>query len=163
MEKSKMFSPEDLPNNVAIISIGAPWNEDEDHWFKKTNDNVLNIDFDDVSPEMWWNGNDYYDEAQNSDDQDKYFNYTKSFGDIKYDLRSFNYNHARTIVKFIEDHKDFNFFIHCSAGVSRSQGVVRYVMDTYGDFEANPDNPCVAPNVHVTRMLKRAYREIYNS
>ena len=70
---------------------------------------------------------------------------------------------ALRICKFIQDNIGKNFYIHCSAGVSRSQGVVRYALDTYGDYETNPDNPCVCPNVHVTRMLKRVYMEEYNS
>ena len=163
MKMSEIFKPDDLPHNVAVISIGAPWNEDEDHWFKTTNDRVLNIDFDDVSPEFWWNY-DMYDDAMNDDEQSKYFDhsYINSHGGIT-KVRALNYNQARVIVKFIEDHRDCDFYIHCSAGVSRSQGVVRYVLDTYGDYVTNPDNPCVCPNAHVTRMLKRVYREKYNS
>lgn len=49
--------------------------------------------------------------------------------------------------------------VHCSAGASRSQGVVRYILDTYPDIEwmTRDDNPCLTPNMHVVRMLKRAY------
>jgi len=163
MEKSGFFNPNDLPHNVAIISIGAPWNEQEDHWFKTTNDRVLNIDFDDVSPELWWN-DDMYDEAMNDDKQAKYFDYSyiNSRGNVT-KLHALDYNQARAIVNFIEENRNCDFYIHCSAGVSRSQGVVRYALDTYGDYKTNPDNPCVCPNVHVTRMLKRVYREKYNS
>lgn len=163
MVKAGFATPDDLPHNVAIISIGAPWNENEDHWFKITNDRVLNIDFDDVSPELWWD-KDMYDEAMEDDDQSKYFDY--SYFDkceCKINLHALDYDQARTIVKFIEEHRNCDFYIHCSAGVSRSQGIVRYVMDTYGDYETNPDNPCICPNIHVTRMLKRIYREKYNS
>ena len=163
MKMSEIFKPDDLPHNVAVISIGAPWNEEEDHWFKTTNDRVLNINFDDVSPEFWWK-HDMYDDAMNDNEQSKYFDssYINSRGGIT-KLHALNYNQARVIVKFIEDHRYCDFYIHCSAGVSRSQGVVRYVLDTYGDYETNPDNPCVCPNAHVTRMLKRVYREKYNS
>ena len=48
-------------------------------------------------------------------------------------------------------------------GVSRSQGVVRYILDTYGDeydIKTNPNNPCLTPNIHVVLMLKRAFRHI---
>ena len=75
MKTSEFFKPEDRPHNVAVISIGAPWNEEEDHWFKTTNDRVLNIDFDDVSPEFWWK-HDMYDDAMNDDDQSKYTSIT---------------------------------------------------------------------------------------
>ena len=115
MKMSEIFKPDDLPHNVAVISIGAPWNEDEDHWFKTTNDRVLNIDFDDVSPEFWWNY-DMYDDAMNDDEQSKYFDhsYINSHGGIT-KVRALNYNQARVIVKFIEDHRDCDFYIHCSA------------------------------------------------
>ena len=162
MERAGFIAPNDLPHNAAIISIGAPWNEQEDHWFKTTNDRVLNIDFDDVSPELWWKS-DMYDIAMNDDMQSKYFDhsYINSWG-VFTKLHALDYNQARAIVKFIEDHRDCDFYIHCSAGISRSQGVVRYAVDTYGDYETNPGNPCVCPNVHVTRMLKRTYRELYS-
>lgn len=181
MEKMGYMKSQDVPSNIAIISIGAPWNEHESHWFDYTTDNVLNIDFDDVSPETWWE-KDYYDEAmEDLTNQDYYFthiirnkkkpnihtiNYFESRG-ISRDvtLKALDYNQARDIVRFIEKHKDCDFYIHCSAGVSRSQGVVRYVLDTYGpnEFVTNPDNPCICPNVHVTRMLKRAYRQLIDS
>lgn len=55
--------------------------------------------------------------------------------------------------------KGMNIMVHCSAGASRSQGVVRYVLDMYPhiNWSTRPDNPCLTPNMHVVRMLKRAY------
>ena len=56
-------------------------------------------------------------------------------------------------------------YIHCAVGASRSQGVVRYIVDTYGDefdIKLNPNNPNNTYNPHVVMMLKRAYRKLYN-
>ena len=73
-----------------------------------------------------------------------------------------NYAQASRIVNFIDKQisKDVDaFYIHCSAGKSRSQGVVRYILDTYPQYnwETNPDNHCITTNYHVVRMLKRCF------
>ena len=64
---------------------------------------------------------------------------------------------AEQIVDFINRNIGKNFYIHCSAGKSRSQGVVRYMLDVYPDieWETRQDNPCITPNYHVVCMLKR--------
>ena len=164
METNGWFTDKDLPKNVAIISIGAPWNEGEGHWFKNSSSNVLNIDFDDASPTQWWNGQDLYDKAKEDTDQSKYFSYTYTTKFGKTYLHAFDYNQAQKLVVFIETHNDCDFYIHCSAGISRSQGVVRYILDTYSDefdINTNPDNPCLCPNTHVVLMLKRAFKNLY--
>lgn len=70
---------------------------------------------------------------------------------------------ASRIVEFIEEHLGSDFIVCCKAGLSRSQGVVRYILDTYPKiyFEenTNPDNPCNTPNYFVTSILKRKERE----
>lgn len=163
MREKGWFTGKDIPKNVAIISIGAPWNEGERHWFDHSTANILNIDFDDVSPTQWWNGEDLYDKAQQDPDQAKYFDhkYTTYYGTTA--LYALDYNQARRIVLFIETHMDCDFYIHCSAGISRSQGVVRYILDTYSneyDIKTNPNNPCLCPNNHVVIMLKRTFRNL---
>ncbi len=155
--------------NVAIISIAYCLDENPYHHFKYTDaDNVLNIDFSDCSPEEWWNGEDKYDElfdffVTNKSDKttagDNRFSHIESSGDV---ITALNYAQASRIVNFIDKQisKDVDaFYIHCSAGKSRSQGVVRYILDTYPQYnwETNPDNPCVTPNYHVVRMLKRCF------
>lgn len=64
---------------------------------------------------------------------------------------------AEQIVDFINRNIGKNFYIHCSAGKSRSQGVVRYMLDVYNDidWETRADNPCITPNYHVVSMMKR--------
>ena len=67
---------------------------------------------------------------------------------------------AEKCVKFIEENKDKHFFIHCSAGISRSQAFVKYIKNVYyeNDFYTNPDNPCLHPNGFVFQKLMHAYR-----
>ena len=68
---------------------------------------------------------------------------------------------AEKIAEFIDENIDKNFYIHCSAGKSRSQGVVRYILDVYPevDWETRQDNPCITPNFHVVGELKHAWME----
>ena len=72
---------------------------------------------------------------------------------------------AEKIVNFIDDNIGKDFYIHCSAGVSRSQGIARYILDMYTEFDykTRKDNPCITPNITVTAMLKRIkYNKYYN-
>lgn len=66
---------------------------------------------------------------------------------------------ARKVVKFIDENIGKNFYIACRAGHSRSQGIVRYILDVYGEHETREENPCLTPNSYVVAILKRAYRE----
>ena len=79
-------------------------------------------------------------------------------------MHALNYTEAKRLVEFIDGRikEGDNIYVHCSAGASRSQGVVRYILDTYPDidWETRKDNPCLTPNYHVIRMLKRIYRNL---
>ena len=163
--------------DVSCISICSP-NETEysKHWFKNSNEKVFNLDIDDVSP--FWFGNheaDCYNKSltlyndHNIKLSNAYFNHVyingenSEYCDI---LHVLDYDEAFTLVKWIDKRikKDNTIYIHCAAGISRSQGVVRYILDTYGDeydIKTNPNNPCLTPNIHVVLMLKRAYRHMY--
>ena len=44
--------------------------------------------------------------------------------------------------------------------MSRSQGVVRFILDTYPDYREHPDNHCITPNREVVRKLKNEYYKI---
>lgn len=59
----------------------------------------------------------------------------------------------------IEERK--NFYIHCEAGLSRSQGFIRFILDCYPGITwlLRTDNPCMFPNYHVTCTLKDAWRK----
>jgi len=139
--------------NVAVISI-CTTECVEEHYFKKSGSHVLNINFDDIDPDSWFFGNFDPDEASPRD-------YVYKYPDSDKKLYALNSIQARAIVDFIDANLGCDFYIHCSAGVSRSQGVVRYILDTYDEYiwQIRRDNPPFAPNCHVVRMLKRAKRE----
>lgn len=129
-----------IPEDYAFISIGDPgYNEDDRsiglfHWFSKNSDRVINLDF--------------YDITDYSLPGSSVFGMTDS--------------QALELYKFIEKNKGKNFFIHCAAGVSRSQGVAKYILDTYPEFYSweesiRKDNPCEFPNFHVVSLLKHIY------
>lgn len=118
--------------------------EDTNHWFNNcTEDNVLNLEFDDVNEEeVKWNN---------------------------IILKGISDRQAELIVKFIEKHKGKNFYISCRAGKSRSQAVARYILDMYGEEygyneeeSCRKDNPCKTPNINVLTKLKRAYYKKFN-
>jgi hypothetical protein len=160
----------DVPDGVAVISIDSV-NETNEHYFPKSTKNVLNIDFCDISAEIYWNNDERYKNIDMYDKLEK--EYISSIeNNAPYDDSAFvydytpdnkiyplNYKQADELVKFINEHIDCDFYIHCAAGVSRSQAVVRYMLDTYFDhiWVTRKENPCVCPNIHVVRMLKRMF------
>ena len=139
------WNDSDKPDDIAFISICCTpncakyWLEEEDeHWFKQSEGNVLNLNFDDIScDEREWNG---------------FVFYGMSMGQ------------AEETVEFIQrmiDQGIRRFWIHCRAGQSRSQGVVRYISDCYKDqfeIKTRSDNPCLTPNIDVVAKLKRIWR-----
>lgn len=168
---------------VSCISICSP-NDGQcsEHWFKKDYkdglkyDRVFNLEIDDHSP--FWFGKheaDCYDKslALYNDNKVKlsnaYFNNVYISGSNREFcslIHVLDYEEAFALVKWIDNRikHDDTIYIHCAAGVSRSQGIVRYILDTYGDeyeIKTNPNNPCLTPNIHVVLMLKRACRHMY--
>ena len=175
-----------LPQCVSVISICSP-NEGDlaKHWFKNDwniigenhNPRVFNLDIDDISP-FWFENHESecYDNALDLYNNGKikqsnaYFSHlyisgpNKEFVDL---VHALNYEEAYNLVDWIDWRikHDETIYIHCAVGASRSQGVVRYIVDTYGekyDIRLNPDNPNNTYNPHVVMMLKRAYRKFYN-
>lgn len=65
---------------------------------------------------------------------------------------------AKIIVDFIDNNIGKDFYIHCNAGKSRSQAVVRYILDAYRnmEWELNPDNMNVTWNNFVYKKLMNA-------
>ena len=137
-----------LPDNAAIISICCTEpvrkNFRSEHYSGKSDvhrfshrNNVLNLDFDDINEDI-----------------------RHCYGG--YDALNITKEQANTAVRFIEGHKNANFFIHCNAGKSRSQAFVKYIREQYPDvdWETNPENPCLYPNIYVSNMLKRSAMEI---
>ena len=172
------------PKGVACISICSP-NEGDlaEHWFKKDINNtgirgrqVFNLDIDDLSP-FWFENHESkcYDDALELYNDGKikqsnaYFSHlyisgpNKEWVDI---VHALDYEESFKLVKWIDFEIKHNetIYVHCAVGASRSQGVVRYIVDTYGyeyDIRLNPDNPNNTYNPHVVMMLKRAYRELF--
>lgn len=137
----------EVPDSIAIISINnSEYNSvpGEYHICRDSN-NVLNLNFDDSDPMAY----DLDDDASI---------YTDHFNTIKF----FDNNMAEKAVRFIEFNKNKDFFIHCSAGISRSQAFVKYIINTYIDkeFHTNPNNPCEFANGFVYHKLNEMYRNI---
>ena len=154
-------------DDTATISICSPNDDDPMYWFQDMPyGNNINLDFDDFDPSKYWD-HDMYDELL-----DKFMFTVDSETDwiFKSDncdtgkLKAMSYMDAYMIVNFIHNmliRGVRTFVIHCSAGISRSQGIVRFIQDTYSDrydIVTRKDNPCITPNIHVVRMLKRIYR-----
>lgn len=134
-----------VPESIAIISINSRIPTDgESHLC--SGDNVLNLEFDDIDPAS----------IGLSDDAEEY-TFTND-GYLK--VYFFTNTMAKQAIDFIEKHKEKNFFIHCSAGMSRSQAFVKYIKNVYFDidWETNPGNPCIHANGFVFQKLMQAYR-----
>jgi len=134
---------------LAIISIGNSF-EDEladdiyangpsSHWFKFTHANVLNLDFDDIAaPEGW-----------------------KELSKCgQYIL--FDENMAHQIADFVEANKNATvWLVHCSAGVSRSGAVSKWLKDwlehRHGIKANNVDGRYAYPNPYVLMILDRLF------
>lgn len=135
------WSDNNIPEDAIFISItGTPEcqnyyiEEEEFHWFKKEiPGKILNLEFDDIpDSETTWKGH-------------KFIGITPG--------------QAEEIINLIEENPGKDIHVHCRAGKSRSQGVVRFILDMYPnrEYKTRPDNPCVSPNMYVVRTLKRAY------
>ena len=170
------------PKGVSCISICSP-NEGDlaEHWFKDyisiglqpaKNFRVFNLDIDDISP-FWFENHESecYDKSlelylnNEIKRSNSYFNHLhisgkdKEFVDV---VHALDYQEAFDLANWIDWRikEDDTIYVHCAVGASRSQGVVRYIVDTYKydyDIELNPYNPNNTYNPHVLMMLKRAY------
>lgn len=133
-----------VPDNIAIISIVNTVTNEDEIYHICNGDNVLNLDFDDADPLA--NGL--------SDDIETF---VLENGLV---IQFFTTAMAEQVINFIEEHKDKDFYIHCAAGISRSQAFVKYIKNVYydNDFYTNPNNPCTHPNAYVFQKLMQAYR-----
>lgn len=135
--------------DVAVISIANSSEDSEpddifsngpsSRWFRQRHRNVLNLTFDDVVP----------GEKVPADG---------SPAGNRYVL--FDEDMAREIAAFVETNKDASIWIvHCSAGVSRSGAVSRWLKDRlsfkYGIEANNVDGRHAVPNAYVLEVLDR--------
>ena len=159
-------------DKFSTISICSPWNEGFDHFFKPGTPNNINIDCDDIVKPFWWK-KDYYDKALElyldgkvKESNDYFVFNEKDYSGHQLDLRLFNYEQAFLLAAWINSQilkGSGNFYVHCAAGLSRSQAVVRYIIDAYGHefrWKTRQANPCLYPNNHMVMMLKRAARKL---
>lgn len=133
---------ESLTDKAFISIVGTEecrkyYLEDEtSHWFNEEHTNVINLQFDDLTEDFMWKGHLF--KAMKQDDADR-------------------------LLKFIIANLGKEFNIHCLAGQSRSQGVARFIVDCFQDYDESSlrqDNPCLTPNRHVLRLLKRSLYEL---
>lgn len=134
-----------LPSDMAVVSIGEP--EESEHYvsehyvsehyggehYFQDSPQVLNIDF--------WDVNDYEVEG----------------------VKGLTDEQAETIYNFIASNIGRDFYIHCRAGVSRSQAVGRFLSDIYGYEVVSVANNGAFPNQHVLSLLKQKYRDTETS
>ena len=58
------------------------------------------------------------------------------------------------IIAFCQDHKDKDFIIHCSAGISRSGAIARFIHEKNNSDDFYNENPYIQPNLYVLNRLK---------
>lgn len=134
-----------VPDTIAIISINSKVPTDNECHLC-SGDNVLNLDFDDIDPTSIGLPETTEEYSFTNDGYLKVFFFTDSM--------------AKKTIDFIEKNKDKDFYIHCSAGLSRSQAFIKYIKNVYfdNDWETNPGNPCLYANGFVYQKLMHAYR-----
>lgn len=134
-------------HDIAYISISA--SEDcakyflnditEASHYLQNSQNVLNLNFDDVTEDIV---------TKNEDGKLVIYN-------------AITDGQAKQIIDFVDNNLDKHIIIHCRAGKSRSQGVARSIYDCYSDNYAvcqyNIYNPCITPNPDVVSKIKRAF------
>lgn len=131
-------------NNVESLDMSAfisICGNEEQHYFNRDHANVLNLDFEDVS-------NDVYDDNG------------------KLLARVMSDEQAEKAVRFIKQNVGKDFYIHCSAGISRSQAFFRFITTfypyTYDEKSCGrSENPCQFPNVEVLSKLKKAELKLF--
>lgn len=104
-------------------------------YFKEDHENVMTLKFDDVEHDMM------------------------ASPTQAYDTRAFTEEQAEKLYKFIKANREKETcIVHCMAGISRSGAVGSFVQGyCQGDWDLfKRDNPHIAPNARVHRMLNAA-------
>ena len=150
--------------DLAVISIGNSF-EDGDpddifsngpssRWFRHQHKNVLNLTFDDITaPEQWQMMSQFAKQPVCSSDSDE--NCISGNDCVLFDEEM-----AHQLVEFVEENRAVKtWIVHCSAGVSRSGAVSRWLKDClkfkYGIDANNVDGRYAVPNAYVLRVLDR--------
>lgn len=74
-------------------------------------------------------------------------------------IKGMDDSQAEVVFRFMENNIGKDFYIHCRAGVSRSQAVGRFLSDIYGYEVVSVANNGAFPNQHVLSLLKQKYRD----
>ena len=119
MCKKNGWNDKNLPADAAFISICGTKDcqeyvikEREFHYFEEKHDNVFNAVFDDIT-------------EYRQPIPEEVGKYRKGY------CYGLDTKQALDIVEFIRKNLGKDFYIHCRAGHSRSQAVVRYILDMY--------------------------------
>ena len=136
---------EKLDNKAFISIIGTKdivekYLEEPDtkHYFKENHNNVLNLEFDDVSEDVEFRG-------------------------IK--ALAITSEQCDELVDFIDSNVGKDFYIHCRAGISRSRAVGRFIRECHPYEYWEVQDFFDTANIGVLRGLKRAFykkNNIYN-
>jgi predicted protein tyrosine phosphatase len=121
--------PGSLLKKYKIISIF----DNDGPLFKEESENLLSLDFHDVTPGWGYGG-----------------------------YRLFNKEQARLVVDFLcRLEPDDNLIVHCRAGISRSGAVGTFAAMLHGESLEllNRRHPTIYPNEWVLDLLAEAYRE----
>jgi len=74
-------------------------------------------------------------------------------------IKGMDDSQAEVVFRFMENNIGKDFYIHCRAGVSRSQAVGRFLSDIYGYEVVSVAQNGAFPNQHVLSLLKQKYRD----
>lgn len=161
MENNNLYDSNiEQRSDLAVISIGNSF-EDSDpddifsngpssRWFRHQHKNVLNLTFDDVTaPEK----------SQMMSQSVVGCNHAEN-GISGGDYVLFDKEMARRLVQFVEENWTANtWIVHCSAGVSRSGAISRWLKDylkfKHGIEANNVDGKFAVPNTYVLRVLDK--------
>lgn len=106
---------------------------DNIHYLPEGSD-VLNLNFDDVEEytEHTWKGR-------------------------TYKIYPISEDQAKEILRFGENHKNYNLLIHCYAGKSRSAAIAQGLLDVFPETWqlSEESNPLLTPNMNVLILLHR--------
>lgn len=155
---------ESMPE-LAVISIGNSFDDfDPDdifsngpssRWFARRHRNVLNMTFDDITSPEKWQLLSQFGNSRHSDD-------SSGNASAEKDYVLFDQDMAREIADFVDaNHEARTWIVHCSAGISRSGAVSRWLKDwlkfKYGVDAVNVDGKYAIPNSHVLSELNRMF------
>jgi len=78
----------------------------------------------------------------------------RSFGE-PYILQAMRREQAQDVLNFVRRNHDRRIYVNCEAGISRSAGVVAWLVENWG--YKSPERGL--PNIHVLSLLRRVERE----